>query len=182
MGIKGKALAHAVDDGLRRAGLTERGHDTLVDLSGGMQRRLNIVAGTLHQPQLLLLDEPTVGVDLTAREAIHALLHDLRDSGMGMLLTTHDFDQAASVADRVAFMLDGRILVEGTVAELVNRVFAGAKELVVSLDRPAAAVRTLVPECEFLGDFLTSEAVAVYFKDGCPTGAVNHGNDACCVS
>jgi ABC-2 type transport system ATP-binding protein len=137
MGIKGKALKQAVSDGLHRAGLTDRGHDSLVDLSGGMQRRLNIVAGTLHQPQLLLLDEPTVGVDLTAREGIHALLHDLRDGGMGMLLTTHDFEQAASIADRVAFMLDGRILVEGSVTELVDKVFAGAKELVVSLDRPA---------------------------------------------
>ena len=146
MGIKGKALTQAVKDGLRRAGLTERGHDTLVDLSGGMQRRLNIVAGTLHQPQLLLLDEPTVGIDLTAREAIHALLHDLRDSGMGMLLTTHDFDQAASIADRVAFMVDGRILVEGSVAQLVDQVFGGAKELVVSLDRPADKVGASILE------------------------------------
>jgi len=146
MGIKGKALAQTVNEGLQRAGLASRGDDTLVDLSGGMQRRLNIVAGTLHQPQLLLLDEPTVGVDLTAREAIHALLHDLRDTGMGMLLTTHDFEQAASIADRVAFMLDGRILVEGSVAELVNQVFGGAKELVVSLDRPADKVGASILE------------------------------------
>jgi ABC-2 type transport system ATP-binding protein len=137
MGLKGKAVVQAVRDGLEQAGLGDRGHDVLADLSGGMQRRLNIVAGTLHKPQLLLLDEPTVGVDLTAREAIHALLHDLRDSGMGMLLTTHDFDQAASIADRVAFMLDGRILVQGSVASLIQKTFGTAKELVVSLDSPA---------------------------------------------
>ncbi len=63
------SLGQVVRDGLKRAGLASRGEDLLVDLSGGMQRRLNIVAATLHKPRLLLLDEPTVGVDLEAREA-----------------------------------------------------------------------------------------------------------------
>lgn len=144
MGIKGRRVARAVDAGLRRAGLAERGDDLLADLSGGMQRRLNIVAATLHAPALLLLDEPTVGVDVNAREGIHALLHDLRDSGMGMLLTTHDFDQAASMADRVAFMLDGAIVAEGRTDDLIGRVFGDAKELVVTLDRPAGAAAETV--------------------------------------
>jgi len=137
MGLKGRAVGQAVADGLQRAGLADRGDDLLPNLSGGMQRRLNIVAATLHNPRLLLLDEPTVGVDVNAREAIHALLHDLRDSGMGMLLTTHDFEQAADMADRVAFMLDGRIVAQGCVADLVSSVFGDAKELVVTLNRSA---------------------------------------------
>jgi ABC-2 type transport system ATP-binding protein len=137
MGIRGKGVAAAVQLGLERAGLVERGNDLLTSLSGGMQRRLNIVAGVLHEPRLLILDEPTVGVDLAARESIHALLHDLRDAGIGILLTTHDFDQAASMADRVAFMVEGRVLMEGAVAELLQSVFGDAKELVVSLDGTA---------------------------------------------
>lgn len=137
MGLKGRQVKQSVTAGLKRAGLSDRANDLLSDLSGGMQRRLNIVAAALHSPRLLLLDEPTVGVDVNAREEIHALLHDLRDSGMGMLLTTHDFEQAASIADRVAFMLDGLIVAEGRVDELVKSVFGNAKELVVSLDRPA---------------------------------------------
>jgi len=137
MGLKGKQVKQAVALGLKRSGLADRANDLLTDLSGGMQRRLNIIAATLHEPRLLLLDEPTVGVDVNAREAIHALLHDLRDAGMGMLLTTHDFEQADSLADRVAFMLDGVIVAEGRVDELVTSVFGTAKELVVSLDHPA---------------------------------------------
>ncbi len=69
---------------------------------------------------------------------IHALLDDLRDGGMGMLLTTHDFEQATSIADRVAFMVMGRVVIEGGVSELINGVFRGAKELVVTLSGTAA--------------------------------------------
>lgn len=137
MGLRGKALRAAIDTGLTRAGLTDRRSELLSTLSGGMQRRLNIVVGALHQPKLFILDEPTVGVDLASRENIHALLHDLCDTGIGVLLCTHDFDQAASMADRVAFMAEGRVLIEGGVKELIHGVFGDAKELVVTLDAPA---------------------------------------------
>ena len=94
------------------------------------------MAGTLHQPQLLLLDEPTVGVDIQMRESIHGLLQELRAAGMGILFSTHDFDQAAAVADRAAFMKDGRLLLAGPVQELVKAAFGEAKEIVVLLDKP----------------------------------------------
>jgi ABC-2 type transport system ATP-binding protein len=111
-----------------------------------MQRRLNIVAGTLHQPKILLLDEPTVGVDIQMREAIHALLRELRDAGMAILFSTHDFDQAAAVADRAAFMKDGHLLLAGPVPELIRAAFGNAKEIVVLLDQlpPAAAQKILI--------------------------------------
>jgi len=139
LGVRAADLDAAVDEGLSRSGLKDRADELLRNLSGGMQRRLNIVAGTLHRPALLLLDEPTVGVDLAAREAIHTMLHELRDAGIGMLISTHDFDQAARIADRVAFMVDGQIVVEGRVDELVRRVFGESKELLVSLVQPADA-------------------------------------------
>ncbi|MDH3978309.1 MAG: ABC transporter ATP-binding protein [Gammaproteobacteria bacterium] len=137
LGVKGAAIKKAVNDGLERAGLTSRANDALGELSGGMQRRLNIIAGTLHAPKLLLLDEPTVGVDLPAREAIHGLLEALRDAGMGMLLTTHDLEQAAMLADRVALMVKGSIVEQGSAAELVSKVFGDSKELIVALSKPA---------------------------------------------
>jgi ABC-2 type transport system ATP-binding protein len=132
-GLKGSAIKKSVDEALTCAALQDRADDVLSDLSGGMQRRLNIMAGTLHHPKLLLLDEPTVGVDMQARESIYALLQDLRDAGMAILFITHDFDQAAAIAGRAAFMAQGKLLLEGSVAGLIKDAFGGAKEGVVEL-------------------------------------------------
>jgi len=166
MGVRHRDLKSTVANGLARAGLADRGNDLLVNLSGGMRRRLNIVAGTLHQPQLLLLDEPTVGVDLNARESIHALLDELRDSGMGMLLSTHDFEQAASIADYVAFMLDGRVIAEGRVDALIHQVFGGAKELQVNFSESA----------DHTGDKLLREMGLLPSRDGrCWSGPLQGG-------
>jgi ABC-2 type transport system ATP-binding protein len=144
-GLAGKHAKVAVEAALLRAGLQDRADERLSALSGGMQRRINIVAGTLHQPQLLLLDEPTVGVDLYAREAIHDLLRTLRDAGMGILFSTHDFDQAAEVADRAAFMIAGRLVLQGPVAELVRNACGDAKEVIVMLTQaPGTAARQIL--------------------------------------
>lgn len=132
-GVSGQSAKDAVELGLQRAQLSDRADDSLNELSGGMQRRLNIVAGTLHDPQLLLLDEPTVGVDLDARQAIHALLDELCQTGMAIVVSTHDFEQAAEIADRVAFMAEGSLLADGSVAELVGQAFGDSKEGVVAL-------------------------------------------------
>ena len=136
-GLKGRAIAVAVDQALDAAALKDRAGDRLTDLSGGMQRRINIVAGTLHGPKLLLLDEPTVGLDLQSRESVHDLLCSLRDQGIGALLSTHDFDQAAAVADRAAFMAGGQMLLNGPVDELIMRRFGDSKEAVIALAQPA---------------------------------------------
>ena len=145
-GLKGRAVRAAVDEALARANLEDRADEPLAALSGGMQRRLNIVAGTLHRPSLLLLDEPTVGLDLTARESIHALLLTLRDSGIGILFSTHDFDQAAEVADRAVFMARGRLLLEGPVANLIAEYFGDSKEALVALAQPVTAAAQSVLE------------------------------------
>lgn len=111
-------------------------------LSGGMARRINIGVAILHDPKLLILDEPTVGVDLHAREAIHDLLAGLRARGMAMLLATHDMGQAEALADRVAIMTEGVIRLEGRPAALIDHSFGGAKEAVIELaaaPTPAAA-------------------------------------------
>ena len=90
-------------------------------LSGGMQRRLNIVASVLHQPNLIMLDEPTVGVDVNARERIHELLRRLRADGLGILLTTHDLLQATTLADRVIFLVAGQVRLEGAPDALIRQ-------------------------------------------------------------
>lgn len=134
-GLSSRQAAAAADDALARMDLAERANDRTESLSAGMQRRLNIAAGTLHRPRLLLLDEPTVGVDLRARERIHDLLRQLRQEGIGILLTTHDLDQAAEIADRIGILSQGRLIAEGTPESLIRTAFGEAKELVVRLAR-----------------------------------------------
>lgn len=134
-GVPARDIARVVEQALKLMALSDRADDLTANLSGGMQRRLNIAAGTLHHPRLLLLDEPTVGVDLMAREGIHDLLRELRRDGLAILLTTHDLDQAEELADRVGIMSNGRILAEGETESLVRSVFGEAKELIMTFAR-----------------------------------------------
>jgi len=133
-GLSRAAAAAAVGPALAWIDLADRGDSRVATLSGGQKRRVNLAAATLHQPAVLILDEPTVGVDLPARDRIHGLLRDLRARGTAILLATHDLDQAALLCDRVGVMVDGRIRVEGPVTELIGRWFpAGAREVALSL-------------------------------------------------
>jgi ABC-2 type transport system ATP-binding protein len=118
---------------LERIDLADRARDPVSTLSGGMKRRLNVAAGVIHLPRVLMLDEPTVGVDPAARESIHDLLRELRRDGMAILLTTHDLEQAAELSDRVGMLIDGRIRAEGAVPDMVREVFGDGRELLVTL-------------------------------------------------
>lgn len=133
MRVPRRTAAARADAFLERTGLADRAHSRLAALSGGMQRRINIGAALMHEPPLLVLDEPTVGVDPHAREAIHDLLADLRADGLAILLTTHDMQQAHELASRVGIIQEGRLLVEGTAANLIEQAFGGGKEVVVTL-------------------------------------------------
>ena len=139
MGVDRAELSSRMTAALDQSGLAERADDKVSVLSGGMRRRLNIVASLLHHPQVLLLDEPTVGVDVGARERIHELLLCLRAEGLGVLLTTHDLHQAAMLADRVVFLLDGQVKLQGAPPDLIEQVFGTGRELTVTLSEPVAA-------------------------------------------
>lgn len=137
-GVGLDAIKERVEWGLSWADLADRADDRAHTLSGGMQRRLNLVAGVLHKPAVLLLDEPTVGVDPDARLRVHALLEQLREDGMAILLTTHDLDEAARLSDRIGFLVDGKLRAEGTLDELIAEAFDGAQHLEVVLTDPPA--------------------------------------------
>jgi ABC-2 type transport system ATP-binding protein len=132
-GLPRGEIRAAVTRALDWTGLAERARSLTAELSGGLKRRLNLAAGTLHRPDVLLLDEPTVGIDPEAREGIHQLLRGLRASGMAILLTTHDLDQAAELADRIGILVEGRIVAEGTLRALVEQAFGSGQELAVTL-------------------------------------------------
>jgi len=133
LGLSAREARSSASSALDTIGLAERADDRLGALSGGMRRRVNIAAGILHRPEVLLLDEPTVGVDPSAREGIHDLLRRLWKDGLAVLLTTHDLDQAAELAHRVGLLVDGRIRAEGPPETLIRETFGGSKEVAVVL-------------------------------------------------
>ena len=121
-GLAGRDLAERVEATLEVVGLTERAGDKVADYSGGMQRRLNIAAGMLHRPRLLVLDEPTAGVDPQSRNAILGNVEALGGQGIAVLYTTHYMEEAERLCDRVGIIDQGRLIAEGTRRELVARV------------------------------------------------------------
>lgn len=119
-GLAGAPLAQAVDQGLALAGLADRARDRVKTFSGGMKRRLNLAAGNLHAPELLLLDEPTAGVDPQSRNHLFEALVALRSAGRTLLYTTHYMEEAERLCDRIAIIDAGRILAIGTAVELAT--------------------------------------------------------------
>jgi ABC-2 type transport system ATP-binding protein len=118
----GEALEKRTGEVLDLIGLTDRKDDHTKEYSGGMKRRLNIGIGLLHKPDLLVLDEPTVGVDPQSRISILESVENLSGEGMAVLYTTHYMEEAERLCDRVAIIDEGRIQAEGTRRELVSLV------------------------------------------------------------
>jgi ABC-2 type transport system ATP-binding protein len=118
-GLAGARLRERIDWALGVAGLADRADEPATRFSGGMKRRLNIAAGLLHQPTLVVFDEPTVGVDPHSRSHIFATIRALRDGGMTILYTSHYMEEVEALCDRVAIMDGGALVAQGTVAELL---------------------------------------------------------------
>ncbi|WP_267471353.1 ABC transporter ATP-binding protein [Actinomarinicola tropica] len=121
-GLAGADLDARVDEVLEVIGLTERAGDRSSEFSGGMNRRLNIGIGLLHRPQLLILDEPTVGVDPQSRNAILDSVEQLSGAGMAVLYTTHYMEEAERLCDRIGIIDEGRLQAEGTRRELTTSI------------------------------------------------------------
>jgi ABC-2 type transport system ATP-binding protein len=117
--LSGALLRAAIDSALDAVGLTKRADDIVGTYSGGMQRRLNLACGILHRPKLLILDEPTVGVDPQSRSAIFDLVECLREAGTAILYTTHYMEEAERLCARIGIIDSGRLIAEGTRAELI---------------------------------------------------------------
>lgn len=117
-GLAGTAAGEAVERALGIAGLRERADDRVETFSGGMKRRLNLAAGELHRPELLLLDEPTAGVDPQSRNHLFETLGALRAEGRTLVYTTHYMEEAERLCDRVLILNDGRAAACGTREEL----------------------------------------------------------------
>ena len=119
-GLAGAALQKATDEILERVGLADRAKDKVKKFSGGMKRRLNMAIGLIHKPSIVLLDEPTVGIDPQARINILDVVREIAAAGTTILYTTHYLEEAEDLCDRVAIMDHGKILALGTVPELAK--------------------------------------------------------------
>ena len=125
-GLGGRAADAAIESVLALVGLAERARDRVGTFSGGMKRRLNLAAGLLHDPDILLLDEPTVGVDPQSRNAIFDNLEALKRRGKALVYTTHYMEEAERLADRVVIIDRGRVVANDSVPGLRGSVPAAA--------------------------------------------------------
>ena len=119
-GLSGRALSRRVAEVLEFVCLADQGRRAARTFSGGMQRRLNLACALVHEPALLLLDEPTVGLDIQSRDAIFGSLRQLCERGTAIVFTTHHLEEAERLCDRIGIMDRGRLIAEGTVAELCD--------------------------------------------------------------
>ena len=124
-GLKGKHLRERIARVLEIVELTDRAKQTVATFSNGMKRRLNIAAGLLHEPEILILDEPTVGVDPQSRNAILERLDSLNQSGVTVLYTTHYIEEAQRLCDRVAILDQGKMMALDTPARLIQDLGRG---------------------------------------------------------
>lgn len=120
--LRGRELGRRVDEVIELIGLVDRAEDRVESFSGGMKRRCNIGVALLHRPELLVLDEPTVGVDPQSRHAILDSIDVLGGQGLSVLYTTHYMEEAERLCDRIGIIDVGRIIAEGTAAELIRLV------------------------------------------------------------
>jgi ABC-2 type transport system ATP-binding protein len=121
-GLRGAALRTRTDEVLETIGLTERAEGRVSKFSGGMKRRVNIGVALLHKPQIIYMDEPTVGIDPQSRRNILDSVVALKDQGMTVLYTTHYMEEAQELSDHIAILDHGKLIASGTHAELVKLV------------------------------------------------------------
>jgi ABC-2 type transport system ATP-binding protein len=140
-GLGREELERNVDRLLGLVGLKERERDLVSRYSSGMQRRLNLAAGLVHDPEIILLDEPTVGIDPQSRNNIFDSVLELKERGATILYTTHYMEEASRLCDRVAIMDRGKILIEGPPGDLVARFGLGRVEFKTKAEAPDAFIR-----------------------------------------
>ena len=121
-GLKGKALRDAVNESLEFVGLSDHRNGFAKNFSGGMKRRLNIACALSHKPELLIFDEPTVGIDPQSRNFILERIKDINRKGTTVIYTSHYMEEVEAICNRIAIMDNGRIIATGTKAELVSLV------------------------------------------------------------
>ncbi len=155
-GVNSPDLQKRIGDTLEWIGLADRADEPAGRFSGGMQRRLNIGCGVLHQPDLILLDEPTVGVDPQSRQKIWEMLKTIQSRGVSVLLTTHQLDEAQQVCDRIVIVDHGKTVAAGTFDQLLEQSVGSQRTVRL---RTSTAVQSVPPGCALLNSHELSFSV-----------------------
>jgi len=138
-GVPPRDVAEHVAWALKATALEDRADEPIKGFSGGMKRRLNIGCGVIHWPKVVLLDEPTVGVDPQSRDRIYDMLAELTRQGVSLLLTTHHLEEAEARCSRTVIIDHGRAIAAGTLAELVEQTVGRHRIVTLRLDAPVAS-------------------------------------------
>ena len=157
-GVPAGELRARVDRALEHAALTDRAAEPVKRFSGGMKRRLNILCALLHRPRIVLLDEPTVGVDPQSRERIYEMLAQLQRDGVSLLLTTHHLEEAEARCERIVIVDHGRTIASGTLADLVAASLGAARVAIIRTTGAIAASQALPDGVEISEDRRTLRA------------------------
>ena len=162
LGLRGASGRRRVDDLLAWSGLEEAADRLVYGYSGGMERRLDLAVTLLHRPEMVIMDEPTLGLDVTARRQVWNLVRELKRSGVTVLLTTHYLDEAARLCDRVGIIVAGRMAACGTPEDLKRSVTDDLHRLTITFDqRPG-------PELRFPGLSASAVGSGTVELAGCP--------------
>jgi len=143
-GLKRKELKGRINWILQLVGLEDRAHDPVKNFSGGMKRRINIAAALLHDPRIIFMDEPTVGIDPQSRNKIYELINLLKQQKKTIIYTTHYMEEAASLCDTIAILDKGHIIEHGTTEELLKKLHGGILELHVDSDMSLEEIKALM--------------------------------------
>ena len=164
-GLKGDKLKQRVDHVLNRIGLTDRAGELPKKYSGGMKRRLNFGCGLVHEPAVLLLDEPTVGVDPQSRERLFDLVREEKAKGTCVLYTTHYMEEAEKLCDELVIIDHGKIIAGGTLNGL-RAEFGGNDIIQLSGSFELARVEPVITELKAELLSLSSETLMIAIRDG----------------
>lgn len=148
-GLSGNDLNDRIEHAFEIVNLAERRNERVSKYSGGMKRRLNIAAALLHRPSLLILDEPTVGVDPQSRNSIFESLRALKKEGCTIILTSHYLEEAQKLCDRVGIMDEGKLVAEDSVEKIISD-FGGKSLLTVETSKGKTKIETDQPVKEII--------------------------------
>ncbi len=158
-GMRGAALSSRVEELLGRFHLTEAASRPARGYSGGMQRKLDIALGLIHRPKVLFLDEPTTGLDPEARTALWSLIEDLVESGLTILLTTHYLEEADRLAERIAIVDRGKVVVEGRPEDLKSELKGDSIQVLFEHAQDAPKVRAALAAVPAIHDLVIDDKI-----------------------
>jgi ABC-2 type transport system ATP-binding protein len=175
--INNNELKSIIEEKLNSAGLYDRRKDLVKTFSGGMKRRLNLIAALLHSPEVLLCDEPTVGVDPQSRNAIFDYLQKINEEGITVIYTTHYMEEAERLCKKIAIIDFGKIIAQGTKDELLNllpykeEIFAGKNEKIKTIYNSLANFGEIIEhdekyEIKLQGNFKLSDIFKLFEDSG----------------